>query len=175
MAGFGDTPFGLRQIRLVNIAGTTVVELPIAMTLKFSEKTITGKLRGNDRTQSVVTFADEVSWEISAGGISLEAYALMTGRTVTVTGTTPTRTTTLAMNAAVQFPYFKIYGKALGPNGDDIHVKMVRCKITENGIDGEFKDADFYVTKLVGIAIGDGTDKIVDVVQNETTAALPTS
>ena len=36
MAGFGDMPFGMKEIKLK--IGATVVELPAPLTLKFKEK-----------------------------------------------------------------------------------------------------------------------------------------
>jgi len=70
-------------------------------------------------------------------------------------------------------PYFKIYGQSLGDGIDDIHVKLYKCKITE--FDGEWSDGNFFVTKCKGKAVDDGTNGIWQVVQNETSATLPTS
>lgn len=175
MAGFGDKPFGLRDVKVTNIGGTTQVDLPAALTLTVKERLTSGELRGDDATVSVVGIADAVEWELEAGGISLEALAIMTGRTNTSAGTTPNRTLTMAANAGDTFPYFKIYGKSVGDNAtDDIHVKLNKCKLT-SGVEGEFKDGEFFVSKCSGIAIDPGAGSIMDIVQNETAANLPTS
>lgn len=174
MAGFGDKPFGLRQVRIV--VGGTYVDLPAAMTLKFKETTTSGTLRGNDKRIAIVSFADGAEWELEAGGISLEAYAKLTGRTVTTSGTTPSQKITLNGKAGDVFPYFKVYGKAMGPSADDTWVTIFNCKIDGDGLDGEFKDGAFFITKCKGTAIdlGDGNG-VWTVTQNETAATLPTT
>ena len=175
MAGYGDRPFGIRDIKLTKIDGSTQVDLPNGQTLSFKERFTTGELRGDDATQSAVSITDAVEWSLEAGGISLEAYALMTGRSVVTAGTTPNRTTTLSGNAGDNFPYFKVYGKSVGDNAtDDIHVKLNKCKLT-SAPEGDFKDGEFFMTKCSGIALDPGAGAIFDIVQNETAANLASS
>lgn len=164
-------PFGLRDIKITPISGGSQVDLPAAMTLSFKEVTTSGEMRGDDATVALVAFADRVEWELEAGGISLEAYAIMTGRTIVTSGTTPAQKNTLTAVAGEDYPYFKLYGQSIGDEGGDIHVLLPKCKIME-GIEGEFTDAEFYVTTCTGIAISDGT-KLYEIVQNETQTAVP--
>ncbi|MGE0278189.1 MAG: hypothetical protein AB7R40_22565 [Nitrospiraceae bacterium] len=175
MAGYGDKPFGLRDLKVTNIGGSTQVDLPNGLTLTFKEVLTQGSLRGDDALAAVVAITDSAEWSIEAGGISLEALAIMTGRTNTAAGTTPNRTLTMAANAGDNMPYFKIYGKSVGDvSTDDIHVKLNKVKLT-SGIEGEFKDGGFFMTKCSGIAIDPGAGAIYEIVQNETAATLPTS
>lgn len=174
MSDFGNKPFGLRDLKVTNMAGTTQVDLPSAQTLTFKEMLTTGTLRGDDVIVSVVSIADGAEWELEAGGIDLDAYALMTGRTVTAAGTTPNQTDTFTAEAGDVMPYFKLYGKSVGDGADDIHVKLFKCKLT-SPIEGSFQDGQFFVTKASGIAIDDGTNGIYDIVLNETATTLPTS
>lgn len=175
MAGYGDKPFGLRDVKVTNIGGTVQVDLPYGMTLSFKERITSGELRGDDATVSIVAIADALEWELEAGGISLEAYALMTGRTATSAGVQPNRTLTLQGNAGDNYPYFKIYGKSVGDaSTDDIHVKINKAKLT-GALEGEFKDGEFFVTKCSGVAIDPGAGGIFDIVQNETATTLPAS
>lgn len=164
--------FGLRDLKVVKLPGTTVVDLPYAMTMTFRERLTSGELRGDDATQAVVAITDAVEWELEAGAISLEAWAAMTGRTVALTGTTPSQVNTFTASAGDVYPYFKVYGKSVGDGADDVHVLIWKAKCT-GGIEGEFKDGEFWVTKCSGIAVDDGTNGIFDIVQNETAAALP--
>lgn len=166
-------PFGLRDIKLVPIPAGTQVDLPAAMTLSFKEVTVSGEMRGDDTTVALVAFADKVEWELEAGGISLEAYAVMTGRTLTLAGTTPNQTNTLTAVAGDDYPYFKLYGQSVGDEGGDIHVLLPKCKVMD-GLEGEFKDGEFYITNTKGIAVSDGT-KLYDIIQNETKDDLPTT
>ncbi len=175
MSGYGDKPFGLREIRLLNAAGTVNVKLPVAMKLSFSPSLVSGELRGDDVLQSLVSIEDAIEWSLEAGGISLEAWALMTGRAVTESGTTPNRTNTLHLAGGTIYPYFQVLGRSVGENAtDDIHVKLYKCKLTEP-IEGEFADGEFYVTSCSGKAVPHATLGLADIVQNETAAALPTS
>lgn len=173
MSGYGEKPFGLYDIKLTNIGGTTQVDLPYAQTLTFKERLVSGELRGDGHTVAVVSEVDAVEASLEAGGISLEAYALMTGRTVTSSGTTPTAKTTLNSDGATRFPYFKIYGKSLGDGTDDVHVKLYKCKLTD-GLEGNLADGEFMMSNLGSIiCIDDGTNGIFDIVQNETATTLP--
>ena len=167
-------PFGLRDIKLTNIGGTLQVDLPQARTLTVKERLVSGELHGDDAVQAVVAFSDAIEWELEAGGISMEAYVLMTGRTVTLASTTPNQTNTLPVNAGDAYPYFKIYGKSMGDGIDDVHVKLNKVKLT-TAIDGQFRDSEFYVMKCAGIGVDPGGGNTMEIVQNETATTLPTS
>jgi hypothetical protein len=171
---YGDKAFGLRDVKLTDISGSTQVDLPSAMVFTFSERVKSGELSGDDKTVSVVTRADAVEWSLENGGISLEAVALMTGRTAASSGTTPNRTLTLTGEATEQFPYFKVYGKSIGDGSDDVHIKLWKVKLT-SALEGQFSDGEFWVSKCSGVGIDDGTNGVYDIVQNETAANLPTS
>lgn len=173
MSGYGDKTFGLYDIKLTNIAGTSQVDLPYAQAMGFNERLVSGELRGDGKTVAVVSEADAVEASLEAGGISLEAYALMTGRTATESGTTPTRTNTLSGSGAERFPYFKIYGKSLGDGEGDVHVKLHKCKLT-SGLEGNLADGEFVMSNVGSIVcIDDGSNGIYDIVQNEDAADLP--
>jgi hypothetical protein len=171
---YGDKPFGLRDVKLTNLAGTTQVDLPVSRTLSFKERIKSGELEGDDALVSVVGFAQATEWKLESGGISLEAYAMLTGRTVATAGASPNETKTLTGSAGDIMPYIKIYGKVISEDADsDIHCKLFKAKTLN--IEGEFKNGEFFVTKCDGIAVDDGTNGIWEFVQNETAAALPGS
>ena len=172
MSGYGEKPFGIRDIKLTDVTGTTQVDLPNERVMSFSERLVSGEMRGEGKTVAVVAEVDAVEFELEAGGISLEAYALMSGRTATESGTTPALVNTLSGSGADRYPYFKVYGKSLGDGDDDIHVKLYKCKLT-SGIEGRLEDGEFWVTRCSGVAVDDGTNGIWDIVQNETATDLP--
>ena len=91
----------------------------------------------------MVALTDALEWELEAGGISLEAFAAMTGRTLAATGTTPAQKNTLTANAGDTYPYFKVYGKSVADTGDDIHVLVYKAKLVD-AIEGEFADGEFF-------------------------------
>jgi hypothetical protein len=118
------------------------------------------------------SFVEAVEWELSSGGLPLEAYAIMTGRTVADAGTGTAETATMKIDAGDTFPYFILYGKSMGDEGDDVHVKLFKCKVTE-GIDGSFSGGGFYVSSIKGMAVKDGANGVADIVRNETAVELP--
>lgn len=171
---YGDKPFGLRDIKITDIDGNNQEDLPAGMTMSFTPRVKSGELSGDDKTVAVASISDALEWELEAGGIGVDAWAIMTGRTVSTSGTSPNEETTYTANAQEQFPYFKIYGKSIGDGDDDVHVKIYKAKLTEPP-GGEFADGEFFTTSCSGVAIDDGTNGIYEVVQNETAASLPSS
>ena len=166
-------PFGLRQITLVPLPSGSAVVLPAALTLSFSESLISGELRGDDAVQAIAAITDKIEWSLEAGGMSLEAIKVMTGRTIAASGTTPNQKNTMAIAAGDTMPYFKIYGKIVNDDGSDIHCLLHKCKLT-TGLEGEFKEGEFYVQKCEGVAITNGT-KIAELVHNESATTVPAS
>lgn len=165
-------PYGVREILLVSTDGSSSQALPAPQVLKFSEQIVTNELKGGDAVRATVTFAEAVELEFEAGGISLDAYAFMTGRTVAQEGTDPNQTATLQASAGDSFPYIKLYGKIVTDEGD-LHVKFNKVKI--QSIEGDFQGEEFFVTKGSLKAIADDSDVVFEFVRNQTATALPTS
>jgi hypothetical protein len=165
--------FGLNEIKFVSMDGLTVVPLTDkSRKLEFEETVVTGEFTGDDGIQSVVTQPVGVKGKIEHGAISLEAYALMTGHTLEITGVTPNRVGTLEADSR-RFPYFKIYGKSLGDGEDDVHIKIIKAKLT-TGLKGTFEYGQFMASEIefVGVKVN---GKAWDSVVNETEAELPSS
>lgn len=167
-------PYGLRELKVKY--GSTLVSAPAAQTLKFKEKITSATLRGNDRDVVTSAQVDSAEWELSSGGYPLEFIAALTGRVVTAGGSGSSETMTLTGTAGDVMPYVTIWGKVMGDSGDDIHVKLYKAKVTD-GADGTFQDGQFFITGMKGVAVGDSdnSNKIYDVVRNETATALPSS
>ncbi len=175
MAGYGEKIFGLRDVKLTTIDGVSQVDLPSSQTFGFQPVLITGELRGDDSLVALVSQVESAEWSLEAGGISLEAWAIMTGVTPVEAGVTPNRSLTYNIEAGHAYPYFKVYGKAIGEDTtDDIHVLLYKVKLT-SPLEGSFQDGEFYVTSASGKAVTDGVNGIGDIVQNETAADLPSS
>ncbi len=167
---FGNYPMGLRNIKLKR--GTTVVSLPAPQTMKFSENVVNATLKGGDKIVSAQSYPESASWDLEAGGISLDAWALMTGRTVTESGTHPNAQKSVAAKASDNFPWFEVFGQSLGDAGDDVWLHFPKCKLTK-APEGTLKGGDYFVTALSGMAIDDDVLGIYEVVQHETITTLP--
>ena len=164
-------PFGLRQVTLVPLPSGTAVALSAAQTLSFKEALTSGELRGNDATQAIAAITDKVEWSLEAGGISFDAIKVLTGRTIAGTGTTPNQKNTILARAGDTYPYFKIYGKVVNDDGSDIHCLIYKAKLTD-GLEGEWKDGEFFIQSASGIAVDNGT-KMFELIHNETATTVP--
>lgn len=163
---YGDYPFGLRDVVIASADSASFSRLPAARTFAFSERIRSGEMSGEDKVLAVMAMSDVVEWQLEGGGVSLEAYALMTGRSATQSGTGSAEVVTLTGEGQEAFPYFQVYGKSMGVGDDDIHCKLYKCKLTQ--LQGQFGDGEFWVTQCNGVAIDDGSNGIFDFVQNET-------
>ncbi len=161
-------PFGLREVKLVKLDGSDTADLPASRTLSFTERVMSAEFTGDDELQGVVTIPIGCEGDLEAGGISLEAYAMMTGHTLT-----PGVGSDTLKGDASSFPYFKIYGKSVDDEGGDVHCKILKAKLTE-ALQGDFKYGEFFVTKMkfVGVKVG---GKAFEFVANDTEAELPSS
>jgi hypothetical protein len=168
VAGYGDVPFGLRQIALYDSAGANKVLLPAALMLHVTPLLQSARFEADGRMVGAASFVTGAEWELEAGGISLEALARLTGDTATEAGTTPGRTLTMATAAGDAMPYVRIYGRAVSDTGG-VLCRLYRCKV--EAMEGTFRDGEFWVTYAQGVAVSDGT-RVFEFVQQETAAAL---
>lgn len=168
---YGQYLYGLSDIKITDITGTTQEDLDAAVELEFEPLWSHGVQEGDDEIKAVVTILKGGQGKFSAGSYSSAAVALMTGKTLTVTSTSPTEVATLEWEAGDSMPYFKIYGKAIGPDGDDLHVLIPKAKLSGGGA-FTLSHEEFLSTGFEFIAVSDGT-KVVGLVQNETADDLP--
>lgn len=166
--------FGLRDVKITSMDGLTQVDLPASQKLTVTPRFTTGELMGDDAIQSVISYIIGADFDFESGGIPISALALMTDKTASLAGVTPDQTLTLTWEAGDVIPYFKVYGKAISEETDDVHVKLFKCKLTTPP-SGDLKGENFYINKCSGTAIDDGSNGIIDIVQNETAGDLPTS
>ena len=170
----GDKPFGLNDVKVTDIAGSTQVDLPSARVFAFKPVMTSAEMTGDDKVVAVASRMSKAEWELESGGIDLDALAVITGWSVTSTGSTPNQIDTFQMDGGDCMPWFKIYGRSLGDDcTDDIHVLLDKVKCME--MEGKLQDGEFYITKCSGVAINDGSNGVLRIIQHETAEALPTS
>ncbi len=170
---WGNYPYGCKELKVVN--GATIVSALAAKSLKFKEITSSNVLRGNDKIVATKTFSEAMELELEDGGYGVDFIGALLGRTPVITGTGSSEVSTTTVTAGVGYPYVKLYGKMLGDGTDDLHVKFFKVQVME--IEGNFQEGQFAVTKCKLRAIGDSTlsDKVAEIVANETATALPAS
>lgn len=168
-------PYGLRDVKLtpINSAGVlgTPVDLPVAQTFSFSEAEEFDELRGDDRLVAIHGKGPTVDFDIEAGGISIDAWKVLTGGTVAESGSTPNQIKSLTKNVADSRPYFQVEGQSINDTGGDTHVLVYKCKLTDT-LEGEFADGTFFVTSCSGQGLGDDAGNLYTITWNETAVTM---
>jgi hypothetical protein len=171
-------PYGLRDVAIAALdASDTIVswvDLPASQTFSFSETEEYTELRGDDRVVAIRGKGPKVEWELDAGGISFEAYAVLAGGTYTESGTTPASVATILKKVTDSRPYFTVEGQAISDSGGDFHVTLFKCRASST-IEGSLTDGEFWVTKASGDAIGNAAEELYEFVNNETSVAIDTT
>jgi hypothetical protein len=174
-------PFGLRQVRLTpytDVSATVLgasVALPMSQIFSFTETEDFEDLRGDDRLQTSHGKGPEIDWELTAGGISLDAYYVIAGGQAPITtGVTPNQIKTYRKLVTDQRVPFKAEGRAISDNGGDMHAIVYRCKTTGD-VAGSFEDGKFLLTNAKGkgyASLISPVDAVYDFVQNETPVVI---
>lgn len=178
-------PFGIRDIKLIpyttlaaDVLDDAMVDLPYARTLSFTEAEDFEDLRGDDQLVTSHGSGASVEWEIESGGISLEAWAILSGGEVTVSGVAPALVKTFRKRVTDQKPFFMIIGQAISDSGGDFHTIIYRAKVTDS-LEGSFEDQSFFLTAGSGIGYGswrlDPADEfgvVYDFVQHSSITAI---
>lgn len=174
-------PYGVRDCKLTaytdaggSILGNTSVDLPNMQTFSFSETEEFEELRGDDRLIATHGAGAQVEWELEAGGLSLRAWAILTGGEIIEQGTTPNRTVTLRKKGTDSRGYFRVDGQVISDSGGDVVARVYRCRCNDS-IEGEFSDGEFFITSASGVGmplLDDANDLLYDLIQHETKASL---
>jgi hypothetical protein len=177
-------PYGIRDCKLTrytDAAGTvlagTSVDLPNMQTFSFSEGEEFNDLRGDDRLVATHGSGAEVEWELEAGGISLQAWEVLSGGTYVESGLTPNRFWEISKRSTQQRPYFRVEGQAISDSGGDVHAVVYRARATDS-LEGEFSDGEFFVTSASGKGLplmDDVNDLLYSFRFNETAVAITTT
>lgn len=163
--------YGVRDIKIKR--ATVQVDLPLAQTLVFAPEITGQELRGDDTVGYRMSRIPKASGSFSSGGYPASAIALMTGKTITESGTTPNITGVWSLSGGDSFPEFEVYGQAYGQNGGALMVHLFRCVIV-GGLEFNFSDEEFFVNSIeVDILPDTSTGKLFEITQQETAAAIP--
>lgn len=171
-------PFGLRQVKLVPLDnnGAEIVAqgvfLPASRTFSFGETEEFETLEGDDRTIASHGAGPTVDWDLEGGGISLEAWKVLSGGAVAQTGTTPNVVKTFTKLTTDARPYFNVYGRAISDSGGDFEMRVFRCK-ADGDLEAGLENGSFLLTAASGKGYGNEVgSKLYELVHRETPAAL---
>jgi hypothetical protein len=76
---YGKYVYGLNDLAVTNIGGTTQEDLDAAQTMEVEPQFKVGEFEGDDALKAVVSFITHATGTISAGSISSAALEIMTG------------------------------------------------------------------------------------------------
>lgn len=166
--------FGLKQVVIRDIAGTIAVALPASMVFRFQEVYEHAEFLAEGQRVAARSMLVGLEWEIEAGGISLDAWALLTGRTKTTQSHPPAQGGTsyyLMAARAAEVPYVRFYGRSIGDDATgDVHARIYRAKVT--GMEGTFREGEFWVSACRGVALFDGSGALYDFVEHQYTISI---
>lgn len=172
-------PYGLRDVKVapLDAAGVpeALVDLPNSQTLEFSETEEFQVLRGDDREVARRGSGPVVEWSLESGGISLEAYTVLAGGALVLSGVAPAEIKTYTKLDTDSRPYFYMEGRALSESGGDFHVRFYRS-IADDTLEGSLTDQEFWISSAGGHALGSADPanefKSYELIQNETEAEI---
>lgn len=151
-------PYGLRDIKVglldaVTGLPTVLVDLPNAQELSFTDTEDFQELRGDDKVVAKRGNGATVEWELGSGGIMLEAYAIMAGGTVTISGVSPNTKKTYRKRVTDSRPDFWIEGQCMSESGGDFHAVLPRVK-ADDSLEGTMEDGEFWISSASGTGMG---------------------
>lgn len=174
-------PYGARDLKFTQYSdanGTvlsgTSVDLPYLQHLNFTEAEEFSELRGDDKLVTTRGRGSQVNWDIEAGGMSSECWAILTGGSVVETGVSPDRVIELKKRATTSRPFFRIDGKIISDSGGDILVRIYRCR-ANGDITSNFTDGEFATTQVSGVGmplLDDANDLLYSIFRRETSEVL---
>lgn len=175
-------PYGIRDCKLTpytdaagTVLGETSIDLPNMQTFSFSETEEFQELRGDDRVVTTRGQGAQVEWSLEAGGVDIRVWAILTGGSVTESGTAPERVVTARKRSSDNRPFFRLEGQAISDSGGDVHAIVYRCRANSN-IEGSFSDGEFFITSASGLGLplmDEDFDLLYDFVQNEVKTPIP--
>ncbi len=151
----------------------TGVDIPGVLELLATPKFKSATLEGDGKILDVWSQAESIEWSFSHGKFSLDALAIITGGTVTLSGVTPNQVQRFRQTGNDVAPYFKIEGQAVYADVGDVHVVLCKCKITGDGPAWTMNGKEFAKVDAKGITIPRASDDVLmDAFLNETLTAI---
>lgn len=174
-------PYGANDCKITEytdasgqVLGSTSVDLPYLQTLNFAEAEEFQELRGDDRLITTRGKGAMVNWDLEAGGMSTEVWAILTGGDVIERGLPPYREIEIRKRGTQTRSWFRLDGKIISDSGGDVLVRIYRCRCNDN-IQANFADGEFMTTQVSGVGyplLDDTNDLIYSIFRRETTSAL---
>lgn len=176
---FGGAPFGLEDVKIatLNADGSYGDEVDVPSVQMFSPnlQTTNAELEGDDITTAVHARNRSAELRLRFGGLSLDAYNVLTGVTVDTYGSTPDSAESMDFTSTDNYPYFGIVGKIADAEGSGCFmVFLPKVKILEGfELGAEFGQFMTPEISARGIADDDGLIMRPIFYEADTSATIP--
>jgi hypothetical protein len=135
-------------------AAATGKTVPRIIELDSSVTRSSKDLEATDRIVATHSFAKAMEGSMDAGGVNLDALAVLEGGLVTTAGSGLTLVNTYKVASDQVEAYFKIEAQMYADDGGDMHLIIWKAKVT-NGPDFNPKQGDFLHTNIDWKAVFD--------------------
>lgn len=172
-------PYGLRDVKVATLdaagARGTLIDLPNSQTFEFTDTEEFQELRGDDKVVAKRGKGPVAEWSLESGGISLEAYVVMAGGTLTLGGVAPNTWKKYKKLATQSRPDFWVEGQSMSESGGDFHCRLPRVK-ADDSLEGTMEDGEFWVSSASGTGMGSlaaaDLDLVYEFTHNEVATAI---
>ena len=122
----------------------TAVDIPAAQSFKVDYEFDSKELFGDEEIQDIWSKIKKANVSIEYGKTSLDLEAALLGGTVTTSGSTPNQVQSQGVTLGTLSNYFQIafksdYVDKLG-NAADMHVYVMKCKVTADSFDSSSEE-----------------------------------
>ncbi len=175
--GIGGPQYNLEDAKVAanNLNGTfgTAVDVPSVQLLGIKYNTVNASLEGDGGITSVVSKAISATMTIRFGSVNLQTLEVITGATLSESGTTPNRVHRMKFTGE-NMPWFAVCGKTTAAENTtaDTHFFCPKLKCTE-GFEVRMEYNAFSIPEIPAMAIKDPDyTAIFEVIEHETAAAV---
>jgi hypothetical protein len=171
-AATGERPFGLRDVKITSLPGSTVVDVPVAQSLSFGLTSEQADMSGDDNLTNTRSFNPAVEGTLAFGGINPAVAAAVTGGVLSTSGTTPAQIQKLAITGATTPGRVKIQGRSYS---DDVltsgfGVTIYYAKF--NNPSWTLEGGTYLISSCDYRAVPNATNDLIDIEYYETFAAV---
>lgn len=165
--------FSVDSARVYNPAGSSGAPASAIQGIGVTPEFSNSELVGDDKLFAAVSLLKSGKGTIKAGSYSLDAIALMIGRTVSTSVGTGGNREILDFSPSTRFPEFQIRAKSKVANGS-VHLLIRRAKVT-GGLKLELKNGQWFAHSVDFMVLPDNHSNLWYLVRYPSDIILPST
>jgi hypothetical protein len=149
--------YGLRDIKISNLAETSSIRLGAATEMEMTEILEHAVLRGNDAVVAASSRLTHIELSFTDGYVDFTKMALLTNDTISTStaSAAPTATDEIDAVAGQCYPYFRLRARVVEAGCNrDLHVVIYKCMLS-SGMESTFANGQFFTPSVSAVGIGD--------------------